>query len=102
MHSDWEEVLLITHSINLNSPQSQREPPSYHKRMTWQGNIRLLTRDQYQPDIRVLHQEKEGKEKEEINEWGERDGQRGKDNEVKTIVIKPIRKIDAQVGGLAY
>lgn len=32
----------------------------------------------------------------------ERDGQRGKDNEVKTIVIKPIRKIDAEVGDLAY
>lgn len=33
---------------------------------------------------------------------GRRGGQRGKDNEVKTIVIKPIRKIDAKVGGLAY
>lgn len=42
-----------------------------------------------------------GKEKEEINGWGERGGQGGKDNEVKTIVIKPIGKIDAEVGGLA-
>lgn len=59
-------------------------------------------KDQYQPDIRVLHREREGKEKEEINEWGERHGQRGKDNEVKNILIKPIRKIDAEVGDLAY
>lgn len=38
----------------------------------------------------------------EINERGERDGHRGKDNEVKTIVIKPIGKIDTGVGGFAY
>lgn len=30
------------------------------------------------------------------------DGLRGKDNEVKTIVIKPIRKIDTEVSDLAY
>lgn len=56
----------------------------------------------YPPDIWVIHGEYEGKEKEEINEWGERDGQGGKDNEVKTIVIKPTRKIDTEVAGLAY
>lgn len=28
-------------------------------------------------------------------------GQRGKDNEVKTTIIKPIRKIDTEVSGLA-
>lgn len=36
---------------------------------------------------------------EEINEEGERDGQGGKDNEVKTIVTEPIGKIDTRVGG---
>lgn len=69
--------------------------------MTWQGNIWLLKKDQYQPDIQVLHQEKEAQEKEEISDWGERCGQRAKDNEVEAIVIKPIRKIDAEVGDLA-
>lgn len=52
--------------------------------------------------MQVLYRDKEAKQKEEISEWEERNGQRGKDNEVETIVIKPIKKTDAEVGDLAY
>lgn len=37
-----------------------------------------------------------------MSELRERDGQRGKDNEVKIIVIKPIGKIDTGVGGFPF
>lgn len=41
-----------------------------------------------------------GREKVEMNDWGQRGYQRGKSDEVKITVISPITKMDTEASGL--
>lgn len=91
------EFICLIHWMHLSSAVS-----GHHLNAAYKRCDRAMSRVLCRPHRHEIWVEAvEGREKAEMNESGERDGQRGKDNEVKAIVIKPIRKMDTEVGGLA-